>query len=348
MKKAIAVLFMVFSAPSFAATVADPPSSPVPRLPVGIPAIGAWYDAAPAKVTSIRSGTASAPALYSRAGKAEIVGVLMIACSYCIVDGAKVRGQVQLKGDHIVLRNSEIYGYMPGRNDAVVSVNGSDIVIRGNHIHDNGDMNPAFEQDVHGISAWNGTKNVWILENEMHANSGDSVQIGHNHTPGATDGIYIGRNKMYGDKENAVDLKIVSNTVVSENTMSNYKTGDAGGGGGVAIVLHYCSHNSRILSNTITGVQVGVSVASVKSGCTPRPVEVFIIGNTIDGALGNAIEMWDGNNLIHVENNKIRNAPVGIDLTNCPAGSTVIGNTFTNVRKPTVYAGPTCRPVTAK
>lgn len=348
MRNIIAVLSMICSVLSFAVAAADQTPSPTSKLPIGIPPIGAWYDASPVAVSALTSGTESAPALYSLAGKPEIVGVLRIACSYCIVDGAKVKGQVQIKGDHIVLRNSEIYGYMPGRNDAVVAVDGNDIVIRGNHIHDNGDMNPAFEQDVHGISGRNGTKNVWILENEMHANSGDSVQFGHNHTPGATDGIYIGRNKMYGDKENAVDLKVVSNTVVSENTISHYKTGDAGGGGGVAIVLHYCNHNSKILNNTITGVQVAVSVASVSLTCTPRPVEAFIIGNTIDGVLGNAIQMWDGNNLIHVENNKISNAPVGIDLTNCPRKSTVIGNTFTNVSRKTVYAGPDCRPITTR
>jgi len=326
-------------APCVAVTVAEPP--PPTGMPAGIPSIGAWYDATPTTVTAITSGTATAPTLYSRAGMPEIVGTLNVTCSYCIVDSVKVRGTVRLNGDHIVLRNSEIYGYMPGRNDVVVFANGNNIVIYKNHIHNNGDMT-AFENDVGAIGLSNGTKNVWILENTMHHNSGDSVIIGHNHTPGATDAIYIGRNTMYADKENAIDLKVVSNVVVSENVMSDYKP--SGSSEGAAIVLHHCHHQTRILNNKISNSQVGVSIASISSTCTPRPVESFVIGNTFDTIVGSAIQMWDGNNLIHVEDNSISNAAVGINLTNCPEGTTVTGNTFTNVTTPTKYSGPTCHP----
>src|SRR3990170_365341 len=176
-------------------------------MPVGIPAIGSWYEATPVPVSSISSGTATAPTLYSMSGLAEVVGNLRVACSYCIVDGAKVRGNVTLTGDHIVFRNSEVYGYMPGGNSVVVLASGSDIVIRGNHIHNNGNMDLAVEHDVHGVSASNGTQRVWVLENEIHHNSGDAIQVGHGHTPGATSDIYFGRNSCYADKENCVDFK---------------------------------------------------------------------------------------------------------------------------------------------
>ena len=316
-------------------------------MPAGIPAIGAWYDATPMPVSAITSGTAAAPTLYSRAGMAEIVGTLAVACSYCIVDGAKVKGKVSLSGDHIVFRNSEVYGYMPGGNDTVVSANGNNIVIRGNKIHDNGNMDLAVEHDVHGVSATNGTRKVWILDNEIYRNSGDSVQVGHAHTPGATGEIYIGRNSCYADKENCVDLKIVDTSVVSENVMSDYKGGDAGGGGGVAIVLHYCSQNTRVLNNTIRNSKVGVSVTSLLSVCpaNARPIESRIIGNTFETLADKAIQQWDGGNRIFVEKNTINNTPVGIDLTNCATGSTVIENTFLNVPVPTRYSGASCNPI---
>ena len=57
--------------------------------------------------------------------------------------------------------------------------------------------------------------------------------------------------------------------------------------------------------------------------------------------------MWDGSNEPHIENNIIMNAPVGIDLTNCPAATTVIGNTFTNVPTPTIFSGAGCSPITS-
>lgn len=315
-------------------------------MPAGIPSIGAWYEATPVPVSAISSGTATAPTLYSRAGMSEIVGSLNVACSYCIVDGAKVKGTVRLTGDHIVFRNSEVYGHMPGGNDTVVMASGNNIVIYKNHIHDNGNMDLAVENDVHGVSAGNGTKQVWVLENELNRNSGDGVQVGHGHTPGATEGIYVGRNLCYSNKENCVDFKIVSNTVVSENVMHSYPGGDAGGGGGVAVVLHYCNHNSQVLNNTITSSNVGVGIASKLSNCT-GPIKAYIKGNTIDGMKGNAIQMWDGSNEPHIENNIIMNSPVGIDLTNCPAATTVIGNTFTNVPTPTIFSGAGCSPITS-
>lgn len=321
-----------------------PPSPPTGTgMPAGIPAIGAWYEAAPVPVSNIGSGTADAPALYSLAGMPEIVGQLRVTCSYCIVDGARVRGTVRLTGDHIVFRNSEVYGHRPAGNDTVVSASGSDIVIVGNHIHDNGDLNAA-ENDVHGVGASNGTRRVWILNNVMHHNSGDSVQVGHGHTPGATDGIYVGRNVCYADKENCVDFKVVSNTVVSENIMSDYAA--SGSSEGAAIVLHYCHVNAQVLDNTIRNTQVGVSVTSLLSACTTRPIETRIIGNTFDTIGGNAIQAWD-TQIIHVEQNTISNAPVGVDLTNCAAGSTVIENQFYSVPTPTAYSGSSCHPITS-
>lgn len=312
-------------------------------MPAGIPAIGAWYDAAPMPVSSITSGSATTPTLYSRAGLPEIVGTLTVACSYCIVDGARVRGNVRLTGDHIVFRNSEVYGYRPGGNGAVVVASGNHIVIYRNHIHDNGDLTAA-ENDVHGISASNGSQYVWILENVMHHNSGDSVQVGHGHTPGATGGIYVGRNLCYADKENCVDFKVVSNTVISENTMRDYAP--SGSSEGAAIVLHYCHVNARVLDNHISNSQVGVSVTSLLSTCTTRPIETYVTGNTFDNIGGNAVQAWD-TQIIHVEQNTISYAPVGVDLTNCAAGSTVIGNQFYSVPTPTTYSGASCRPITS-
>jgi nitrous oxidase accessory protein NosD len=325
-------------------TPINPPTGP--GMPVGIPAIGDWYNATPMPVNSITSGTASAPTLYSLAGMPEIVGSLNVSCSYCIVDGAKVNGSVRLSGDHIVFRNSEVYGHMPSGNGTVVMASGNNIVIRGNHIHNNGNMDLTVEHDVHGVSAGNGTKYVWILENVMHHNSGDSVQVGHGHTPGATEGIYVGRNVMYADKENAVDFKIVSNTVVSENVMSNYAGGDAGGGGGVAIVLHYCHANAQVLSNTVSNSKVGVSVASLLSTCTTRPIETRVIGNTFDTLGNTGVQAWD-TQIIHVEKNTFNYVPVGIDLTNCASGSTVIENQFYNVATQTAYEGSSCKPITS-
>lgn len=317
-------------------------------MPAGIPAISAWYDATPVPVNAISSGTANAPTLYSLTGRPEIVGTLNVSCSYCIIDGAKVNGNVSLNGNHIVFRNSEVYGYMPGGNSVVVLASGNDIVIYRNHIHNNGNMDLNVEHDVHGVSASNGTKQVWVLENEIHHNSGDGIQVGHGHTPGATDGIYFGRNSCYANKENCVDFKIVSNTVVSENVMTDYPGGDAGGGGGVAIVLHYCSQNTTIQNNTVTNSVVAVSVASLLSTCpnSVRPVESRIISNTFNMISSQAVQQWDPGNRIFVENNTISNVPVGVDLTNCASGSTVRGNTFNNVPTPTVFSGASCNPIT--
>jgi len=82
--------------------------------------------------------------------------------------------------------------------------------------------------------------------------------------------------------------------------------------------------------------------------CVDRPVESRIIGNTFDTIGGNAIRQRDGGNRIFVEMNTTSNAPVGIDLTNCAAGSTIIDNTFNNVATPTVLSGANCNPITSR
>jgi len=105
-----------------------------------------------------------------------------------------------------------------------------------------------FENDYYGVMVGLGSFNIWVVDNRMYSNSGDSIQV---NITGALSGgtwnsnpananahhIYIGRNEMHHEREEAVDLKLCHHVVVSQNKLYAFKP-ITRSGGGTAIVIH--------------------------------------------------------------------------------------------------------------
>ena len=129
------------------------------------------------------------------------------------------------------------------------------MVIYQNQIHNNG-YPPANENGVHGVMIANGSRNIWVLENQIYDNGEDNVQIYWNSTRGtlAAQSIYIGGNTIYdesGKMENAVDIKQSSNVVVSSNDCYGYRSTFASDGSAVVLNNDDPSNNLWVVNNHI-------------------------------------------------------------------------------------------------
>jgi hypothetical protein len=309
--------------------------------PVGIPHPGNWFlatDGATTQVTSgggsrtfSGSGTASSPIIFSGVNAPVFTGQLTISGSYVIVENIIVDGGIiRFNGNHLVLRNSEVRNNRGSFSKIAISaVGSSDVVMFRNKVHDNGDWQSGSENDYHGISASGSTQRVWVLENEMYHHGGDSVQVGHSGGNSVV-GLYIGRNVMHHDRENAVDLKEVSNTVVSENTMYGYRS--TGSSEGAAVVIHYCPINASIVNNLIYDSQVGISTSSLTTACDGQTVTNRIVGNVIRNILATGIQGWGTGKITQIVNNTFYSiGGAGVDLSNANSGSLIENNIFASV-----------------
>jgi len=309
--------------------------------PVGIPHPGSWFLATSGSTTQVTSGggsrtfsgngTASNPVIFSGVNGPVFTGQVTISGSYVIVENIIVDGGVvRFNGNHLELRNSEVRNNRGSESKITISaVNSSDVVIFRNKVHDNGQWQSSSENDFHGISSSGSTQRVWILENELYHHGGDSVQIGHD-GGNSVSNVYIGRNVMHHDRENAVDLKEVSNVVVSENTMYGYRS--TGSSEGAAVVIHYCPINASIVNNLIYDSQVGISTSSLNSSCNGKSVTNRIVGNVIRNILGHGIQGWGTGKVTQIVNNTFYSiGGAGIDLSNANSGSVVENNIFSNV-----------------
>ena len=279
------------------------------------------------------TGTAAAPVIFRGVNAPRFTGVVTISGSYVIVEGIDVDGGgVNLSGNHVALRDSEVQR-VNNRGTATWVNGGNDVVIFRNRIHDNGVFSNS-ENDRHGVGG--GGNRIWILDNEIFRNSGDGVQFGHQ-ARNQFGHIYIGRNTMYGDRENAVDIKEVSNVVISQNTMSGYRASSSSEG--AAVVVHDCPINTHVIFNTILDSHIGISSASLSSTC-PRPVNVRFIGNVIENITGAAIQGWGSGKITAVVGNTIVGVgSFGIGLDNLSAGSVIENNLLWQVNGQAIGTG---------
>lgn len=320
--------------------------------PVGIPHPGGWFLATSGNVQAVTSGgasrtfsgngTASAPVIFSGNGNPVFTGQVTISGSYVIVENIVVDGGiVRFSGNHLVLRNSEVKNNRGTHSKTTVSTSSgsSDLVVFRNVIHDNGEWQSSAENDFHGVSGSGPLQRYWILENEMYHHGGDSVQVGHGQGNSIT-GVYVGRNRLHHDRENAVDLKEVSNSVVSENTMYGYR--DTSSSEGAAVVIHYCPVQATVVNNLIYDSQVGISTSSLNSSCDGTSITNRFVGNVIHSTLGPGLQGWGTGKVTQIVNNTFYAiGGAAIDLTNAASGSVIENNIFSNVSGSDISASGT-------
>ena len=264
------------------------------------------------------SGTVDRPVYFrgrSAALRAEIVrGVEVIGTSYAIFENLLFRdadgdlsggdtgylsitdkGLLEFDSDHVVVRHSELSGNL-GNGGLSVGGYGSesqfeDVVIYGNFIHDNGDVDADFDQDVHCIGVGAGVERIWIVDNELARCSGDGLQINAGQAEQAsTHHIYVGRNESYGHKQTGLWTKQAVDVVFSQNHIYDIRPSNSSGGG--CMGQQYAPEYVWYLFNELHDCESGIRFESDSDlGFGTR---AFIVGNVIYD-ISNS-QSWDAGN----------------------------------------------------
>ena len=172
----------------------------------------------------------------------RIEGTYFVIENLEILDGGMGTHYTSTVQESISIRGNEIHGNT-GSSGSMIAIGDSRFpdytphtarytVIYGNEIHHNGNVPTGDGHDVHGIYVGDNTEYSWVVDNVLHHNDGDSIQLNACGGQCCSDDdplpryVYIGRNQIYADRENGVDLKDSEHVIVSENEFWGYTTED--------------------------------------------------------------------------------------------------------------------------
>ncbi len=230
-----------------------------------------------------------------------------------------------IDGDHLVFHNIGVTNPISAFIDfnPVVNMRGHDLVIYDSEIGNNRRDN---DTDSHGIQAGEGSYNLWILDNEIYNNNGDSFQGCHQCFGTPPHHVYIGRNHLHDDRENAVDLKTIHDVVVSENLMVGY--GSSATSGGDAMVV---GSNGFDDGTNMGPRRVWILHNEMRQSSRALRIEgsedVWVIGNAMTD-VNRGIQIDDkSHRLIVVAANTITNVTDGMGMWGCaPTTLSVLNN----------------------
>jgi nitrous oxidase accessory protein NosD len=241
-----------------------------------------------------REGRADAPIVLQGEGKPKIVPVstgagamVQIARPAWIVDGFDIDARslpefaVAFTGntEGSTLANCEIHHGALGAGVTTFS-RATGVVIENNHIHhfSRGGI------DSHGIVVQPTSRNITVRHNDIHDNSGDSVQClgpeGYSALAPA-DGLLIEGNHLYANRENGVDIKTCKNVVIRGNRMHGFRMSTSSAGD--AIVIHMSAAQVLVEGNDLYDAGKGIALGGNHVG--PVPTGVIIRRNLIHDLL---------------------------------------------------------------
>lgn len=214
--------------------------------------------------------------------------------------------------DHSVLSNSELHDGAAGTG---VLVEGADhVTLQHNTLHHF--VKPG--DDSHGVTVVGPSRNTVIWDNDIHHNSGDSIQCQAGKGP--AEAVLIDGNTLYADGENAVDIKRCHQVLVRNNRMfgfPNLELRDAGTSAGEAIVVHEAAVGVKLQNNDISDAGRGISVV----GDDTVPEGIWMEGNSIQdihsrtkGSNGHGIRVETAKNVMVKDNTLANTASYGMML----------------------------------
>lgn len=197
---------------------------------------------------------------------------------------------------HIVFRNCDIKGQSLLSDGNGISIGTAikndtqlthDIIVYNCNIYNFGDKNNPNEQC--GIYPVFYLTRLWVLDNFIHDVAEDGLAGSHDGTR-TSSYYYIGRNRIYNNLTNAIDIKGMTNIIISENIIFDHFDIWIGGihkssGQGESIVPHYSGNSSgptswlnfpdevSIIFNTIYNSRYAIA--------TSRCGKLRIVGNVI-------------------------------------------------------------------
>jgi hypothetical protein len=249
------------------------------------------------------------------------------------VDKAPMAAVVFSEGaDHSRLSGSEL---RDGRAGAGVIVQGArHVQIHDNVIHHF--IKPG--DDSHGVVVVGPSQDTVIRRNNIHHNSGDSVQCQAGDAPAQQ--LLVEHNALHDNGENGVDIKQCYDVIIRHNALSDFPNPairPLGSSAGEAVLISRGARDVVVLGNTISRAGRGVSVLAQIAA----PHNILIDGNTIEHIRnfpnhnGQGIRIAGGNNVQVINNTVSRTDSWGLMLA--ADGISVPGLTVRNNR---VRGGP--------
>jgi hypothetical protein len=253
---------------------------------------------------------------------------------------------IRAPAHHVAVRYSDLHGNRSDGGLGIVSwSNGASrtehVLVYKNSIHDNGDVNATFDQDVHGIGLGDYVSYVWILDNEMYRNSGDGIQINAGANLGqTTHHIYVGRNVSHHNKQTGFWVKQATDVVFSQNLAYSHRPGNSSLGqcmGG-----QYGPERVWWLFNHVHDCEYGIAQMSDDDDGR-RETHSYLIGNVIHDVhrttiRNDARDAWGASGIMlaggyhrYVVNNTLYDVDSGINSPS-PFGSLdIVNNIVVNV-----------------
>jgi hypothetical protein len=261
---------------------------------------------------------------------------------------------------HIAFRHSEILNSTGG---AAVSTAGyinspdalvHNIVIYNNDIHDMGDWQAPNQWDRNCVGVLKNSRYIWVIDNELHHNQGDGVAVnwwGHGDQQVPPQFVYIGRNHIHHNQENALDFKCPRDVVVSENRIHSIRATADGSGQGDSVVVHNDDATAAFpypdsiwfLYNEFYDVEIGITCNSIHDfGVAPS--RTYIIGNVFHDIMAyssplRANNIWSPGVALRVlnraqvtaANNTVHRCDLGFVGGNVRAELHTVGNIITDL-----------------
>jgi nitrous oxidase accessory protein NosD len=318
-----------------------------------------------------KAGSEGAPITLQGEGKPRIVpssgggGLIQVSRPHWIIDGLEVDLQGQsffavtfqgnVKGS--TLANSELHhGTAGAAVTTYASATGA--VIENNHIH--GFVKRGGNQDSHGVVVQPTSRDITVRNNDIHDNSGDSVQClgpeGFSTLPPAK-GLVVENNHFYNNRENAVDIKTCFNVTIRNNRMHGFKPSSTAKGD--TVVVHYSARDVTIEGNEIYDSAKGISIGGNREGPAPKGVVVrrnrihdmttsnggegagirletsegaVVVNNTVTRVAGAALVIGHGTggptSNLTLMNNLVAEAPVAVSMGGQRPGLKIGHNLF--------------------
>ncbi len=287
---------------------------------------------------NVKAGTPEAKITLQGEGKPRLVpgggvgALIQVRQPNWIIDGFELdlQGAAQfavtfegnVKGS--VLANSELHH---GTGGAAVTTygNATGAIIENNHIHSF--VKKTGDQDSHGVVVQPTSRDITVRNNDIHDNSGDSVQClgpeGFSTLPPAK-GLVVENNHFYSNRENAIDIKTCHDVVIRSNRMHRFKPSATAKGD--ALVVHYSARNVLIENNDVYDSGKGISVGGNRSG--PMPTGIVIRRNRVyditnqGGGEGSGIRLENSVGTVVVNNTITRTSAAALVLGHGTGGPT--------------------------
>ncbi len=316
-------------------------------------------------------GTASKPIFvrgFSAANLPVFTGETVIKASYLILENVKfdaVGGRlgnmsIRAPSDHVAVRHCENTNFAPtswcgvwatavGSEATPYVDTNDDIVFYDNKIYYNGNWRDDHENGIQSIIIQSGTNRVWVVDNELHHNGEDGVQVYHGGgRANPASHVYIGRNVIHHNGENAIDIKQASDVIISQNEVYGFYPTDYpdSGSDGAAIVVHYDPTHIWMLYNHVYDCTIGIRVNGA--------IDAHLIGNVMHDihhyandaydpysawSAGSAVISW-ATPLLELVGNTIYNCDAGLLY---PGGGQLkvrmANNIIANIAEPAYHIG---------